>query len=107
MPEHLQPAVAEGPQGGVVALPTGTLGVVELTPPGRAADRAEGPLLDGVGQVAIAGQAVGDHQLALPGAAGDGSLSGIALQRVRRLELLEVAADLTSWRRGGSRARES
>ncbi len=99
-------AVGGGAQGGLVTLSTGTLGVGELTPPGRAADRAEGPQLAGVGQVAVAGQTVGDRQLAPPGVAGKRSLAGVTVLRVRWLEQLEVVADLTSWRRGGPRARE-
>src|SRR5262249_42383752 len=95
VPEHLEPAVAEGPQGRVVILTAGALGVVEL--PGRcgAAEAGEGPLVHRVGEVAVAGQPVGDDQVALAGAAGDPGAPGIALQRVRRGELLDVLADLT------------
>jgi hypothetical protein len=64
MPQDLQPAVAERSQGGVVGLAAGALGVVELPRPARAAQAAEGPLLDGVGQVAVAGQPGGHDQLA-------------------------------------------
>jgi hypothetical protein len=48
-----------------------------------------------VGEVAVAGQPVCDHEVPLAGAAGDRRAPGIALQRVRRGELLDVLADLT------------
>src|SRR6266540_4820485 len=94
VPQDLQPAVAKRAQGGVVALAAGALGVVELRRPARQAQAAESPLLDGVGQVAVAGQAGRHDQLALAGAAGDGGLAGVACQRVRRPELLGMVADL-------------
>jgi hypothetical protein len=50
VPEHLEPPVPQGPEGGVVGLAAGSLGVVELPGPTRARERAEGPLLDGVRQ---------------------------------------------------------
>ena len=94
VPQDLQPAVAQGPEGGVVAFAAGALGVVELSGPPGLAEAAEGPLLDGVGEVAVAGQPRGDDQLGLARAAGDGGFAGIALQRVRGGELLDVVADL-------------
>src|SRR5205807_6546756 len=63
--------------------------------PGGAAEGAEGPLLDGVAQEAVAGQAVGHHEFALARAAGNGRFAGIALERVRCLEAFGVIADLT------------
>src|SRR5207249_10351738 len=63
-------------------------------PPG-AGERAERPLLDGTGQVAVAGQSGGHHELAPAGAPGDRGLAPVALQRVRRGELRRVIADLT------------
>jgi hypothetical protein len=50
--------------------------------------------LDGVGQVAVAGQPGGHDQLGLAGAAGDGRFAGVALQRVRRRVVVDVVADL-------------
>src|SRR5262245_22545052 len=85
----------EGPQGRVVALAAGTLGVVELPGPGGAPQAGKRPFVYRVGQIAVAGQPVGDHQVALAGAAGDRGAPGIALQRVRRGELPYVLADLT------------
>ena len=94
VPQNLQPAVAERSEGGVVGLAAGALGVVEVPGPARAARAAEGPLLDGVGQVAVAGQPGRHHQFGLARAAGDRSFAGITCQRVRRLELFDVVADL-------------
>jgi hypothetical protein len=45
--------------------------------------------------MAVAGQPPGDAQLALAGASRHRGLAGIALQRVRRLELFGMVADLT------------
>src|SRR5215831_18282470 len=78
-----------------MVLSAGSLGVVEVLGPGRAAQAGEGPLVHRVGEVAVAGEPVGDDQVALAGAAGDRGAPGIALQRVRRGELLDVLADLT------------
>jgi hypothetical protein len=94
VPEDFEPAVAELAQRGVVAVAADSLGVVELTGPGRAGQAAERPLLDGLAEVAVISQAAGDSELAAPGAPGDRGAPGIALQRVRRGELLEVLADL-------------
>src|SRR6266516_7715713 len=94
VPQDLQPAVAERPEGGVVGLAAGALGVVELPGPAGLPQRAERPLLDRTGEVAVAGQPAGDHQLAFAGAAGDRGLARVALQRVRRLVLADVVADL-------------
>ena len=54
VPEQLEPAVAEGAQSSVVALPLRPLPVVELAGPARGAEAAEGPLLDGIAEVARA-----------------------------------------------------
>src|SRR5207248_10881371 len=70
-------------------------GVVEVPGPGGAAQAGEGPLVHRVGEVAVAGEPVGDYEVALAGAAGDRGAPGIALQRVRRGELLDVLAGLT------------
>src|SRR6266511_6176287 len=43
VPQHLQPAVAERSEGGVVGLAAGALGVVELPGPAGLAQRAERP----------------------------------------------------------------
>src|SRR6266508_1291082 len=94
VPQDLQPAVAEGAQGGVVAFAAGDLSVVELPGPAGGAQRAERPLLDRVGQVAVAGQPGRHHQLRLARAAGDGGFAGVASKGVRRPELLGVVADL-------------
>src|SRR5215207_6482934 len=94
VPQDLQPAVAERAQGGVVAFAPAPLLVVELPRPPRARQAAERPLLDGVGQVTVAGLAGADHQLALARAAGDRRLARVALQGVRRAELLGMVADL-------------
>jgi hypothetical protein len=51
--------------------------------------------VDGVGEVAVTGQPAGDEQLAFAGASGHRGLAGIALQRVRCLELFGMVADLT------------
>src|SRR5262249_10458329 len=71
VPEDFQPAVAQGAQGVVVALAGCDLGVVELPCPGAAGQAAEGPLVDGVAEVAVVGQAAGHDEVALAGAAGD------------------------------------
>lgn len=55
---------------------------------------AECPLMDRGAQVAIVGQAAGDDEIALAGASGHGGLSRVALQGVRRRELLDMVADL-------------
>src|SRR5712691_8308349 len=94
VPEQLEPAVGEGAQGGVVAFAGGSFGVVELACPAGAAEAAEGPLLDGVAEVAVVGEPAGDDELALAGAPGDRRFAGVALERARRLELLRVVADL-------------
>jgi hypothetical protein len=79
----------------VVVLAAGALGVVEVFGPGGAAEAGEGPFVHRVGEVAVAGEPVGDDQVALAGAAGDWGAPGIALQRVQRGELLDVLAGLT------------
>src|SRR3989304_5598730 len=94
VPEDLEPAVAEGAESGVVAFPLRSLLVVELASPGGAAQAAEGPLLDGVAEVAVVGESAGDDELALARASGDGRLAGVALEGVRRLEVGRVVADL-------------
>src|SRR5262245_23001409 len=74
VPEDFQPAVAQCAQGGVVVLAGGDLGVVEVAGPGGLLQAAEGPLLDGVAEVAVLGQAAGHEVLAASGASGDGGL---------------------------------
>src|SRR5690242_2675475 len=66
VPQDFVPAVAEFAQGGMVGVAGGGLGVVELTGPGRAGQAAERPLLDGLAQMAVIGQAAGDGELAAP-----------------------------------------
>src|SRR5208283_2084169 len=95
VPEDFEPAVAECAQGGVVVLAAGALGVVEVPGPGGTAQAGEGPLVHGVSQVAVAGEPVGDDQVTLARAAGDWCAPGVALQGVRRGELLDVLADLS------------
>jgi hypothetical protein len=94
VPQDFEPAVAEGAQGGVVGFACGDLGVVELAGPGGAGQAAKGPLLDGFAEVAVVGQAAGDEEFAATGASGDGGAACVALQRVRRGELIPVLADL-------------
>src|SRR6266516_5332099 len=94
VPQDFQPAVAERSEGGLVGLAAPTLGVVELPGPAGLTQAAKRPLLDGAGEVAVAGQPAGDHQLAFAGAAGDRGLARVALQRVRRLVLAGMVADL-------------
>src|SRR3970040_1187271 len=94
VPEQPEPAVAERAQSGVVSVPLRPLPVVEGARPGRAPQAAEGPLLDRVGEVAVVGEAAGDDELALPRAPRDGGLAPVALERVRRLELRGMVADL-------------
>src|SRR5690606_2088769 len=95
VPEDLQPAVAQGAQRGMVFLAAVTLRVVELSRPAGGAQAGEGPLLYGVGEVAVAGQPGGDDELAFARAAGDRGFAGVALQRVRRVELSDRVADFT------------
>jgi len=94
VPEHLEPAVAEGAQGGVVALPLRPLPVVELAGPARGTEAAEGPLLDGVAEVAVVGEPAADDELALARAPRHRRLAAVALERARRLELGRMVADL-------------
>src|SRR6266508_5636494 len=95
VPQDLEPAVPEGPERGVVALAPGPLGVVELPGPCGLLQAAERPLVHRVGEEPVAGEPARHHQLALAGAAGDRGPAGVALQRVRRGELLRMIADLT------------
>src|SRR5207237_3040514 len=62
VPEDLEPAVAQGAQRGVVAFAAGALLVVELPRPAGSAQAGEGPLLHGVGEEPVAGQAARDDQ---------------------------------------------
>jgi hypothetical protein len=78
----------------------GSLGVVELPCPARAAQAAERPLLDGVAEPAVAGHAGGDHELALARSPRDGGLAGVALQGVGRGEDLGALTDLAGDPRG-------
>ena len=72
----------------------GSLGFVELSGPGRASEAAERPLLHGVAQEAVMGEPTGDDELALARPARHRRLARIALQGVRRFELLGMVADL-------------
>ena len=94
VPEDLQPAVAQGAQGGVVAFPGGDLLVVELAGPAAAGEAAEGPLVHRRAEVAVVRQPAGHDEVALAGTAGDRGLPGVALQPVRGVELVDVLADL-------------
>jgi hypothetical protein len=51
-------------------------------------------LLHGVAEVAVAGEAVGDDELALAGTSGHGCFAGVALEPVRRVEVGD-GADLS------------
>src|SRR5512144_1382335 len=93
VPEDLEPAVAEGAQRGVVGLAGGPLGVVEVAGPAAAGQAAKRPLVHRVAEVAVVRQATGDDDVALAGATGHRGTARVALQRVRRGELLEVVAD--------------
>ena len=64
----------------MMVLPAATLRVVELARPGGAAQAGERPLVDGVGEVAVAGQPVRDDEVAFAGPAGDWGAACIALQ---------------------------
>src|SRR5215467_14184700 len=79
VPQDLQPAVPQRAESRVVVLAAGALGVVEVFGPGRAAQAGEGPFVHRVGEVAVAGQPVGDDQVAVARAAGDRGAPGIAL----------------------------
>ncbi len=95
MPGHLEPAVAEGPQRLVVAFRACPLGVVELSSSARVPEAKEGLLLDSVVEEVVARQALGHDDLGLARAPRDRCLARIACERVRRLELFWVIADLT------------
>src|SRR4051812_41711959 len=71
VPEDLQPAVAQGAQGGVVAFSGADFLVVELAGPAASDEAAERPLMDRVAQVAIVREPAGHDEVALAGAAGD------------------------------------
>ena len=49
--------------------------------------------MDRCAEVVVVRQAAGDDEVALAGAAGDRGGAGVALQRVRRVELGDVFAD--------------
>src|SRR5450759_1031911 len=92
VPEDLEPAVAERPEGGMVVLALGDLAVVELARPARVGQAAERPLLDGIAQVSVAGEAGRHDELALARATGDRRLAGIALEPVGGGEHLGMVA---------------
>ena len=94
MPQHLQPPVAKGAQSCVMALASSPLGVVELARPGGASKAAECPRLHRVAEETVVGETAGDDELALARAARHRCLARVGLQRVRRLELFGMIADL-------------
>jgi hypothetical protein len=75
------------------SLASSPLGVGRTRAPKPIAEASRRPLLHGVGQVSVAGQAAGHLQLTLAGAAGDRGLAPVALQRVHD-ELLRSLAVL-------------
>ena len=95
MPEHFEPAVAQGAERGVVTVVVRDVPVVELPGPAGPSEGAERPLLHGVSQVTVAGQPAGDDVFALPGSPGDRGLPGVACQCVRGIELLDVVTDFS------------
>jgi len=95
MPQDLEPAVAESAKRSVVRLALGAFAVVELPGPTGACEAAEGPALDCVPEEVVVSEAASDHELRLAGSASHRRLAGVALERVRRLELLGVISDLT------------
>src|ERR1700745_1737031 len=80
VPQDFEPAVAELAQRTVVAVAGGGLLVVELPGPGGPGKAAEGPLLDGLAEGAVIGQAAGDGELAAPRPPGDGRTACVALK---------------------------
>lgn len=94
VPEDFEPAIGQGAQGGVVAFLGADFAVVELSGPAACGEAAEGPLVDRGAEVMVMGQAACDDEIALPGPAGDGCRSGVALQSGRFVELVDVFADL-------------
>ena len=95
VPEDLEPAIAQGPQRCMVPLTPSSLRVVELTGPPRAFERAERPPLHGAPEVPVVREPARHHDLGLARATRHGSLARVALQRVRRVELFGMIADLT------------
>src|SRR5947209_17285463 len=69
------------------------LAIEELARPAAAAYAAESPLVHRGAQIVVVGQTAGDDEVVLAGAAGDRGGAGVALQRVRRVELCDVFAD--------------
>src|SRR5680860_446470 len=94
VPEDVEPAVAEGAQGGVVALAAPAEFVVVLASPVGPAQRAEGPVLDGAIEVAVAGEPFGDDEFGFAGSSCDGGLAAVGLEGVGRVELAGMVTDL-------------
>src|SRR5438105_14511378 len=69
------------------------LGIEELARPAAAAQAAKSPLVHRGTQIVVMGQTASDDEVVLAGAAGDRGGAGIALQRVRRIELGDVFTD--------------
>src|SRR5439155_1552753 len=72
VPQDLEPAIAEGPERGMVPLAPCALQVVELTSPPGAQERAERPLLHSPAEVAVVREparhdelGLGPHQVVL------------------------------------------
>src|SRR3990172_8037903 len=95
VPEDLEPAIPERPERRVVPFAPCALRVVELPSPPRAPERAERPLLDGTAEIAVVREPARHDELGLSRAARDRGLARVALQRVRRVELFGMIADLT------------
>ncbi len=95
MPNYFEPAVSQGSQGAVAGFIFGDLDVVELAPPGEAAQTAKRPSVYGDAEVAVVGQSAGDDKFAATRSSGDGCGAGIALKRVGGVELCDVVPDLT------------
>src|ERR1700743_398373 len=94
VPEDFEPAVAELAQRGVVIVAGGYLLVGELPRPRRPLQAAERPLLDGLAERAVIGQAAGDGELAAARPPGDRRAACVAFEGGRGAGLPEVLADL-------------
>lgn len=94
MPDYFEPAVGQGSQGIVAGFIFGDFDVVELAPPGEAAQTAKRPLVYGDAEVAVVGQSAGDDKFAATRYSGDGCGARIALKRVGGVELSDVVPDL-------------
>jgi hypothetical protein len=94
VPQDFQPSVAQGPQGGVVALSGGDFAVVKLAGPAAVQQTAKRPLVNRGAEVMIVRQAAGDDEVTFLRPAGDRGGAGVALQTAGTVELVDVFADL-------------